>query len=59
LATETEIRRQLRQTDQNLFDTFKALQATGLANPRDRAVIGLEFAAVKQVGDIEPLTASG
>src|SRR3954452_12721170 len=30
LATETEIRRQLRQTDQNLFDTFKALQATGV-----------------------------
>jgi transposase len=29
LATETEIGRQLRQTDQNLFDTFKALQATG------------------------------
>jgi hypothetical protein len=30
LATETEIRRQLRQTDQNLFDTFKVLQATGV-----------------------------
>jgi len=30
LATETEIRRQLRQTDQNVFDTFKALQVTGV-----------------------------
>jgi hypothetical protein len=29
LATETEMGRQLRQSDQNLFDTFKALQATG------------------------------
>lgn len=29
LATQTEIGCQLRQTDQNLFDTFKALQATG------------------------------
>ena len=28
--SQTEIGRQLRQTDQDLFDTFKALQATGL-----------------------------
>src|SRR5689334_11981292 len=29
LAIDTEIRRQRRETDQGLFDTFKALQATG------------------------------
>jgi transposase len=29
LAIDTEIRRQRRETDQQLFDTFKALQATG------------------------------
>jgi hypothetical protein len=29
-ATQTEIGRQLRQTHQNLFDTFKALQASGV-----------------------------
>jgi hypothetical protein len=29
LATQTEISRQRRQADQHLFDTFKALQATG------------------------------
>ena len=29
LAIQTEIGRQLRETDQHLFDTFKALQATG------------------------------
>jgi transposase len=29
LAIQTEINRQLRQRDQHLFDTFKALQATG------------------------------
>src|SRR3979490_2309706 len=29
LAIQTEIGRQLRQSDQHLFDTFKALQATG------------------------------
>lgn len=30
LALQTEIRRQLRQTHQQLFDTFKTLQATGM-----------------------------
>jgi hypothetical protein len=30
LATQTEISRQLRQNKQDLFDTFKALQASGL-----------------------------
>jgi len=29
LAIQTAIGRQLRETDQHLFDTFKALQATG------------------------------
>jgi hypothetical protein len=29
LAIQTEIVRQLRATDQHLFDTFKVLQATG------------------------------
>jgi transposase len=31
LATQTEIRRQLRQTHQQLFDTFKVLQTTGVS----------------------------